>query len=228
MRRSVLVLLATLALGACAAVAPHTPRTAEEQAALAKARDLHWVVESADGRFIGSATAFGPGRLVTNAHVVEPWVGHALRVRQGSQVHPVRHLALAVGQDVALLHVVAPRLPAPHTAERPKVNDRVLVAGATRHSIHDGAGVVIPAVAGTHRAQDFITARLPVLRGFSGGPVVDAQGRLVGITTAALVHRYADHTLLNHAEPGMALDLRTALVLPSALVQAVLRTEGLD
>jgi len=227
MRRSVLFLVAALGLGACATVAP-TPRTAEELAALAKARDLHWVVESADGQFIGSATAFGPDRLVTNAHVVEPWIGLHLRVRQGTQVHPVRFLNLAVRSDVALLHVSAPGIPAPETAERPKVNDRLLVAGATRHSTHDGAGVVIPVIAGAYRAEDYITALLPVLRGFSGGPVVDADGRLVGITTAALIRRHIDSPDVTHTGPGMTIDHRPALVIPSALVRAVLRDEGFD
>ena len=61
--RSLLVSL--LALSACAA-----PRE-NAGASLAAAQSLHWLVETANGQFLGSATAVGDQMLLTNRHVVQ-------------------------------------------------------------------------------------------------------------------------------------------------------------
>jgi S1-C subfamily serine protease len=219
-------LVPILTLGCAQGLGP--PATPGERAALVKARDLHWVVESGAGAFITSATAFGPGRLLTSAHALEDWVGQTLRVRQGHVVHPVTSLGLAVREDVAVLRVEAEAIAVPGRAVRPEVNDRLIVAGATRHGSFSGAGVAAPPPRGlVFETRQYLAAWLPVLRGFSGAPVVDGNGDLVGIVMSAVIRRHIDPPDLAHDDPFMVIGHRTVLVIPNNVVDTVLRDERL-
>ena len=63
------------------------------------------------------------------------------------------------------------------------------MAAANGGSVFEGAGPVLPVAApveGIARLEDVVIADLPAARGFSGAPVVDTGGNLVGIAAGIL------------------------------------------
>lgn len=145
------------------------------------------VVSSAEGALLGTATAVAPGLLVTNAHVV----GAALSVRlmrgDGRASADAAVIRRVEGADLLLLRAEAPVFAAPACLGAvPRAGEAVWAVGAPRIGPAVAAGQVARVSA---RAEGFgtgFTARMPALMGHSGGPVVDREGCLVGITTALL------------------------------------------
>jgi S1-C subfamily serine protease len=152
-------------------------------------------VASGCGRGLeGSGFAFAPGRVITNAHVVAAvtaptvFVGGSLRGYSATVVYfdpqddlavlkvpdlPVEPLPVGLevnrGQNIA---VVGYPNDGSLTAEPGRVRNVLLARG---HDIY-GRGSVV---------REVIAMRVSVRPGNSGGPVLDAAGRVVGVVFAA-------------------------------------------
>lgn len=145
-----------------------------------------WTVEvaGAEGDHRGSGVIWHPdGLVVTNAHVVRE--GRRVRLRYGDgREGAARLLARDDRHDVALLHADRGGHP-----DVPLGNPAALRAGALVLALGHPHGVpnaltmgVVHAVARDRRgAPRHIAADLRLAPGNSGGPMVDATGRLVGI-----------------------------------------------
>ena len=140
------------------------------------------------------------GLVVTNAHVVSEGKGRRptrdlrLTLPAGAVV-AARLLAKDDGLDVAVLQIEAPdgELPELHPIElgdsqvlRPGEWVMAMgypwgVAGAAAGGIVIGAGPDLPESPGIGR--DWIAVDLSLRPGYSGGPLVDHQGRLIGMST---------------------------------------------
>jgi serine protease Do len=127
------------------------------------------------------------GLILTNAHVVGR---HALRVTlpDGTNL-PARLLAHSTDLDLAALSVQASGLPTIELgkSEGLQAGQWVLamghpwgVIGAVTAGVVIGMGVP-PEMAGSRR--ELIQVDLPLRPGYSGGPLVDVQGHLLGINT---------------------------------------------
>jgi len=137
----------------------------------------------------GAGTIWHPdGLIVTNAHVVR---GPSPRVTLPDGATRVAQvLAHHSGIDIAILSVAASQLPTiglGHSRDlRPGHWVMALghpwgVAGAATAGVVIGVGADMPEM--PRSGQDWIAVGLHLRPGHSGGPLVDAQGRLVGINT---------------------------------------------
>ncbi|HEV2705948.1 MAG TPA: serine protease [Pyrinomonadaceae bacterium] len=138
----------------------------------------------------GSGFFIAQNRVVTNLHVV----GRAARVElltfDGRPCHVAGALAYDAGRDLALLETAAPPTDVttlPVEASEPRAGEEIFVVSNPRDSgtWHVTHGTTLA----PRNFQDLgrmvrITASISV--GSSGGPVVNLQGRVVGVATMNL------------------------------------------
>jgi serine protease Do len=172
------------------------------------------VVEVRSGES-GSGTGIiwgGAGLVVTNAHCVRR--GAALQVGDAGKWRGAQALAYHPHHDLALL--AAPTISGPLLEIRDpdslRVGELVFAYGHPL-GVHDALAMgVVHAVARDERTKypRWIVADVRLAPGNSGGPLVDAEGRLVGINSmvvnglgvavpAGLVQRFVDRALSQRA-----------------------------
>lgn len=156
--------------------------------------DYHAVVEN--GSLIGSTFVIDDGVAVTNRHVVaglEP--GAYVRLTASTGAHAVafgRLLAVSRRMDMALLAVPRGFLPTVPRRDTPARGGLAVVAagvdaasGGPNGDRREVAGAVREPRRTIAAFGPGLVARLPGARpGFSGGPLFDAGGHLVGMVTA--------------------------------------------
>lgn len=171
-----------VALSGCAA--PPATQASGTPAAHVAAESM--VSLQANGVSVGAAVAVSGRYFVTNAHVLRQASGTLhLRRADGGEAVVARLVGTSPRMDLAVLEAPegfarpaalawrAPRPGEPVWAVGPQGLGRALAAGH----------VTRPRVEMQGFGPGF-TAGLGALMGFSGGPVVDAQGQVLGLTTA--------------------------------------------
>jgi len=185
------------------------------------------------------------GLIVTANHVVERDEELTVGLADGREL-----AATLVGRDpnsdIALLQVQAGGLtPAPRSAAGAKIGNFVLAVGRPGPSGPMASHGVVSVVGSGSRwgsFQGYIRADVAMLPGFSGGPLVDARGTVLGLNSSTL-GRGGGLTVPVAAIDGVVESLRThgrirrgflgigaqAVRLPAALVQAhnLAREQGL-
>ncbi len=159
-------------------------------------RDARVVVEPAvvsivgrrqDSRQGGGGTGFfiAPGQVVTCRHVVETYTDVLVRLADGRQVPVQGVLADDHAHDLVLLAVATPDVVAPlaFASAPPRTGDPARVVGSPRLR----AQTVLPgfAVGGEVPHEECGTVQWftgNVGFGASGAPVLDAEGRVLGVT----------------------------------------------
>ncbi|WP_146217049.1 S1 family peptidase [Falsiroseomonas bella] len=174
-------LLAAALLGACARLPAEEARGTPAEAVAAQG----FARLSATGLPLGSAVAVALDRLLTNAHVIPEGVEQlAFRRGDGAASGPARLLARSDRMDLAVLEVPAVFAPAQPAPQSPAEGDPLWAAGSPAAGPAVVAGrVAIPAATLPGHGPGF-TARIGALLGYSGGPALDGQGRLLGLVTA--------------------------------------------
>ena len=176
---------------------------------------LRSLVQVCNGRRgAGAGTIWhADGLIMTNAHVVDGVLrgrasaGNALTVRlpDGREL-PARVLARDTEHDLAALRVEADHLPTIPLGDSRQVQPGQFVlclgfpwgvTGGATSGVVIGAGAALPEVADPTR--EWIAASLHLRPGHSGGPMVDAQGRLIGI-----------NTMMNGPDVGVAVPVHVA------------------
>jgi serine protease Do len=145
------------------------------------------LVEVADGRRGGAAgTIWHPqGLIVTNAHVVSH--PHAKVTLADGRALDARLLARDDDRDLAALAVNAEELPTIALGDSRSLQAGQFVMALGHPWGVNGVattGIVMGAGARHLRiryAEDLLAVNLPLRPGNSGGPLVDVEGRLVGI-----------------------------------------------
>jgi serine protease Do len=163
-----------------------------------------WVVTTFDGNerrlAQGSAVVIDIGTLITNCHVLAK--AKSFVVKRENVIYGAALVHADVERDLCQIQVRNFNAPAVElaTTSSLRVGQRVYAIGNPRGlelSLSDGL------ISGLRRADDDKTVELiqttaPISPGSSGGGLFDAQGRLVGITTAIR----KDSQNLNFAMPG--------------------------
>lgn len=183
-----LILPVLAVMGFLTALAATGPARADARPPLDAAMDAVLVVRSADAadRFLGSAFVWGAGEVaVTNAHVVGEAAEVRLVDRAGNAlVAPV--IARDAVRDVAVLGLPAGGAAGLQPGPVPALGAPVWALGAplgidftaTRGMVSASARQVEPAVPLRLLQHD-----AAVNPGSSGGPLIDAQGRVVGMNS---------------------------------------------
>lgn len=163
------------------------------------------LVQIRDGRGgAGAGTVWHPdGLILTNAHVVQR---NKIEVALADgRVLPARLLAHDPETDLAALTLDGHDLPSIELGD-----SRTLRPGQWVMALGHPWGVVGAVSAGPviniglppelpHLAREFVQAGLQLRPGHSGGPMVDAQGRLIGI-----------NTMITGPEVGLAVPVHVA------------------
>ncbi len=178
------------------------------------------------GSVTGSGFAFGPNRVLTNAHVVAGVPSPIVQVRLGDEGLPATVVYFDSQTDVAVLDV--PGLdarPLQFSADPAQSGDSAVIAGfpeggpfraepARVRTVVTARGDDIYGNAGVDR--EVYVVRGTVLPGNSGGPLLDLDGRVLGMVFGS------DEQL---ASVGYAL---TAAQLEPAVQASADRTEAVD
>src|SRR5438105_4077093 len=150
-----------------------------------------FTLETAEGlgsAWVAAADASG-STLVTNYHVVaSAWEKGVSRVtaRQSDQSYRGTIVKVDRADDLAAVHLDAPFAALPVAAARPQLAATVMAIGSPLGLDGTAATGVISGSRSIGGA-DFLQFSAPVSPGNSGGPVVDGQGRVVGVSAEKLV-----------------------------------------
>jgi serine protease Do len=177
----------------------------EEMASVADGA-LRSLVQISDGQGNGAGTIWHPdGLIVTNAHVVAG--RHSLEVTlSDGRTFPAQVLAQDQDRDLAALAIKASDLPTIELGDSRRLRPGQWVfalghpwgvTGVVTAGIVIGLGAEWPEMPSS--GQDWIAVSLHVRPGNSGGPLVDVQGRLVGI-----------NTIMTGPEAGFAIPIHVA------------------
>jgi serine protease Do len=169
---------------------PVLERLNAEMAVLASRVQRSLVRIVADDHGVGAGTIWhSDGLIVTNAHVVGRTSQLQVALQDGRML-PARLLATSPDRDLAALVVDADHLPTIRPGD-----SRSLQAGAFVMALGHPWGVMNAATSGVvigvgkqfpempQAAHDWVVVSLHLRPGHSGGPLVDFNGRLVGINT---------------------------------------------
>lgn len=164
------------------------------------------------GSAMGTAVAIAPGIVVTARHVVEPGGarGRVVLTRADGTVAEAALLVRSSSIDLAVLRVPVGFLqPRELATEVPHMGARVQadgVRGTVIRRLHGAVAMVPFRLAGY--GTGFVVD-LPPIPGFSGGPVIDPQGRVIGIVAAEIFWPQAAKPLAagRPARPGQVFVL---------------------
>ena len=148
------------------------------------------IMEDRNGQAISQGSGFvvQPGVVVTNFHVVEGAAAGVAKVVGGRKLHDVTGaVAVDEGRDLILLAIPSIRAPPLPLGDPNKVlvGDPVYAVGNPLGLEGTFSEGIISGIRHVEADTIFqITA--PVSPGSSGGPILDARGRVIGVATALI------------------------------------------
>lgn len=141
------------------------------------------------GDTLGMGSGFllrADGAVVTSWHVVAGAALANVVLSTGATFTAVNALAADSARDIAILKVPGSGLPILLPAEGlPPIGTRVVVLGSPRGLASTVSDGLLSARRGTG-ADEQLQITAPISPGSSGGPVLDLQGRVIGIVRATL------------------------------------------
>jgi len=152
------------------------------------------VMIDARRRMPASGIAYSSNMILTAAHILERHEDIQVLLPDGSR-HPAGYAGHDPGSDLAVLRLDAELLHPAEMAEKdPEVGQLVLALGRPNQDGIQASLGIVSAIGGpvhTHHGgmipRYLRTDTIPY-PGFSGGPLVDAAGRVLGINTSGLAH----------------------------------------
>lgn len=163
--------------------------------------DSMWVLESFKESRSGTGFALENVGIVTNDHVV---TGDLVAFKPGAPAikYPVHVVSRNAAIDLAILRIGVPIGPAliQGTADNLELMDHLLVAGFPNYRVGD-TGQVTPGLVTAFRTVSAIRRILtnaPIIAGNSGGPVIGADGKVIGVAVTGADAPETMHQTENH------------------------------
>jgi S1-C subfamily serine protease len=201
---ALMALAGAVALGACGGSDKPKKLTQEEVIKKVTPSTVQVQVKLADGDSYGTGEVIAPNLVLTNSHVVAG--ATAIKVAQGSESVPARLIAQQPCEDVALVKLVSPLsglVPIEiGTSKGLEAGQPVTAIGFPVSFSETGVAPADKPVAtqgtisqpstsavvdkGYPKLPSVIQHQAPIGHGNSGGPLVDKDGKLIGINTLGL------------------------------------------
>lgn len=147
-----------------------------------------WTARKPDWKTVGAGVVIGDGLdVLTVAHVTDGAKAYRVQLATGEW-----RIACLVGQDlaadVALLRIIEGRAAKPirpANLARVRIGQPVLALGEPAGYGHSVSAGIVSAIRQDNyfRTDQFIQIDALIMGGNSGGPVVDAKGRLLGLVS---------------------------------------------
>ncbi len=153
------------------------------------------VMVNARRRMPATGIAYAADLILTANHVVEREEGITVTLSDGTEI-PATVVGRDHGTDLALLRLERPLAKPAETAGDAKVGQLVLALGRPSEAGIEASLGVVSMVGGPvhtrHGAIDkYIRTDTTPFPGFSGGPLADAEGRVIGLNTSGFGHGVA-------------------------------------
>jgi S1-C subfamily serine protease len=139
-------------------------------------------------RMPASGIAFAADLILTADHVIEREEGITVRLADGSEA-AAKLAGRDPGSDLALLRMEKERTTPAEPAKEARIGQLVLALGRPSDSGIEASLGVVSAMGGPVRTPQgsldrYIRTDATPYPGFSGGPLVDAEGQVVGVNTS--------------------------------------------
>jgi S1-C subfamily serine protease len=153
------------------------------------------VMVNARRRMPATGIAYSADLILTANHVVEREEGITVTLSDGTEV-PATVAGRDNGTDLALLRLERPLASPAETAQEAKVGQLVLALGRPSEAGIEASLGVVSVVGGPVHTRNgaidkYIRTDTTPFPGFSGGPLADAEGRVVGLNTSGFGHGVA-------------------------------------
>jgi S1-C subfamily serine protease len=167
----------------------------DAMAAAVEKAGISTVMVNARRRMPATGIAYTTELILTANHVVERDEGITVTLSDGTEI-PATVVGRDHGTDLALLRLERPLARPAETARDAKVGQLALGLGRPSNEGIEASLGVVSAVGGPvhtrHGAIDkYIRTDTTPFPGFSGGPLVDAEGRVIGLNTSGFGHGVA-------------------------------------
>jgi S1-C subfamily serine protease len=159
-------------------------------AAVEKAARVVVTVDARDRQAASGIIWSAGGEILTADHVVQRDENINVTLPDGTS-HSAKVVGRDPASDLALLKIEASGLATPEFAEGVKVGHLVFAVGRPE-AVQATLGSVVATggpVRGHHRSlAAYIQSDVTMYPGFSGGPLIDASGRVAGLNSSGLTH----------------------------------------
>jgi S1-C subfamily serine protease len=157
-------------------------------AAAAEKAGASTLLVNARRRMPASGIAIAPDLVLTADHIIEREEDIRVALPDGTEI-PAKLAGRDPGMDLALLRLERPAAKAAETSPEAKVGQLVLALGRPSNSGIEASLGVVSAVGGPVRTprgslDRYLRTDTTPYPGFSGGPLVDAEGRVIGLNTS--------------------------------------------
>lgn len=156
------------------------------------------------GSFLGQGSGFivdASGIIVTNFHVIQGASGVEVKLEDGEVFDSIGVIDFDARRDIAIIKIKRTKLPTLKLGDSDKVKQgqRVIAIGnplGLERTVSEGLVSALRVIEGTRYMQ----ISVPISPGSSGGPLLNLNGEVIGITTAGIVDEGAQN--LNFAVPS--------------------------
>jgi len=180
------------------------------------------LAKNADGNLalagLGSGAVIdaAKGYIITNAHVVDKGEGFLINLLDGRVVE-ARLVGIDTPTDIAVLQADDLRVDAVTkvNSDKLRVGDVVFAVGyplGLEQSLSFGVVSGLGRTSSRTGLQDFIQTDAAINSGNSGGPLLDSQGRLVGINTAIVTRSGGSNGIGFSVPVGLATQVTDQLI----------------